>query len=146
MEIQPRSAPGVAVLRLVGRIDHEDKVAKLSRILDEALRKGCRTILLDLEPTASLLSFGVSFFLDAHDMMEAGGGQLILVNTPKPIGSMLTVAGLNSVFAQHATVAAGLAALELAETDLSDGLPTGPAQGPTIMGPRLRPQAGKRPT
>ncbi|MFW5857748.1 MAG: STAS domain-containing protein [Planctomycetota bacterium] len=140
MDIQIRSTPEVAVLTIQGNINNET-LHRLSRQLEEAIGRGCKHVVLDLAETRILLSSGISFFIDAHDMSEQAGGKLHLANVTREITHILKVARVDDFLGEQKNLQEVLGELGIGEADLQEGLPNRDRHSTGLYSPVLEPEA-----
>jgi anti-anti-sigma factor len=144
LEISIRSTDSTAVFDIDGNINNQT-LHRLSRGLDQAISKGCVNIILELADTQILLSSGIGFFIDAHDMVEAAGGRLILADVPKEIATILKVARVGDFFGKTYSLEEALKEFGLSVQDLEEGLPNRKGGTTDLFAPVLMEEEPKAP-
>ncbi len=104
MEIRERRSGDVAVLELSGRLTINDQPGVLKDRVAAVIQQGARHVLLDLAGVGYIDSTRLGELIAALITVNRTGGRLGLVATPLRVNELLTMAGLEGVFEQYATV------------------------------------------
>ena len=104
----PKPAQPVAVLAVVGEIDH-DSQPLLRTITEKALARNRNRLVIDLSNVGFCDSGGLSLFVDIHKRAEAHGGWLRLAGTQRPVLSILQATNLDRLLALYGTTEAAVA-------------------------------------
>ncbi|MBN1256422.1 MAG: hypothetical protein JXA52_01815 [Planctomycetes bacterium] len=123
MNVHLRSFQDIVVLEIDGYIDN-NTVPVLFQSLAGIISSGCHTVIMGLEHTKIVLSTGIGFFIEAHDMIEAANGHLILADVPHDINYMLCLTEIDSFFGEMPSLSRALLQVGISENDLIPGLPS----------------------
>lgn len=104
MDIRARTIGEVVVLELSGRLTVNDKPGELKDTVAAAVAAGTVNVLLDLSGVKYIDSTRLGELIASHITVSRHGGRLKLVGTPPRIVELLTMAGLEDVFARYGTV------------------------------------------
>jgi anti-anti-sigma factor len=110
MEISEVRRDGVTVLRLSGRLDASN-VGALAARLRAAIDAGERRFVVDGAALTYLDSAGLQALLVAAKALRPLAGRIVLAALQDPVGRIVEIAGLSSVFAIFATESDAVAAL-----------------------------------
>ena len=103
MDICERRTGTTTVLQLTGRLTVNDRPGMLKDRVAVAVQEGVKRVLLDLSGVVYIDSTRLGELIAAHITVSRIGGRLGLVGTPKRVGELLTMAGLDGVFEQFAS-------------------------------------------
>jgi anti-sigma B factor antagonist len=92
------------VLDVGGEVDLSTAPALRSRI-DQLIRDGARSLVIDLGDVAFLDSSGLSVLVSAKKRIEEVDGHLAIVCSQDPVLKVFMVTGLDRVFAIHQSLA-----------------------------------------
>jgi anti-sigma B factor antagonist len=92
------------VLDVAGEVDLSTAPALRARI-DELIRDGVRTLVVDLTEVGFMDSSGLSVLVSAMKRMGDADGRLAIVCTRDPVLKVFTITGLDRVFAIHESLA-----------------------------------------
>jgi anti-anti-sigma factor len=87
---------GVRAL-LVGELDLAT-ADQLTGLVDELVRDGCRSLVLDLTALALCDARGLSAFLAVHRALADAGGDLTMTGVPPLVRQLLDITELSTVF------------------------------------------------
>ncbi len=105
-----RDIEGVKVAALKGHLDLETAPQVKTPLMDLAKKPHCR-IVLDLENTSYISSFGLSLLLQVNDQVKAVNGQIALAALHSFAKQVFDTTQLGSVFRVYPSVEAALKAL-----------------------------------
>ncbi|HEU5101696.1 MAG TPA: STAS domain-containing protein [Roseiflexaceae bacterium] len=109
MEIQTTLQPhGIAIVRLVGRIDAHTAQTLKDR-LSEMIDAGNCYLVLDLGAVTFLDSTGLGALVNSLKRAEAAGGDLRRAQVPQAVRKILELTSLQSRLARYATIPDALA-------------------------------------
>ncbi|MFJ4809545.1 STAS domain-containing protein [Streptomyces longwoodensis] len=102
--------PGLAIATVTGDVDLHtaDTLRRDASILIE---RGCPHLVLDLSQVGFFDSAGLSALIGLWHAAQAQGGALGLAEVPDRLMRMLTLTGLDTILAVHATTAEALTAM-----------------------------------
>lgn len=109
LEVSKSGEP--AVIHCKGRIVFKDEAATLSRTVSDVLRNS-RNVVLDLEGTSAIDSFGLGELVALHMWAQGGGGTLKLSGVSSRIRYLLETTNLTSLLEIYPTEEAALDACE----------------------------------
>src|ERR1051326_5093830 len=98
MELRERQIRDVTIVELAGRLTVNDRPGLLKEVINGAVGRGCRHVLIDLSGGKYIDSTRAGELIAAHVSVARRGGRLTLVATPPRVGELLDMAGLDSVF------------------------------------------------
>ena len=99
------------IYRPEGRID-ANCATSFAQYLNEAIRKGTRTLILDFSTTEYLSSVGLRVLRDINVNLEDLGGKMILCGASKSLMDLFKVVHLDQLIPIYTTKAEALASLE----------------------------------
>ncbi len=97
IKIRERAADGVTILDLEGRLTLET-FGVLKDTVRGLVDTGCRRLVLHLAGVSYFDSIGVAELVRSHVILGNSGGRLTLLGIPKPVGDLLTITRLHTVF------------------------------------------------
>jgi len=110
MEIAETRREGIVVLRLRGRLDASNAGTFAAR-LRAAIEAGERRIVVEASELAYVDSAGLQALLVAAKALRPLAGRIVLAALREPVGRIVDIAGLSSVFALYPTESDAVAAL-----------------------------------
>jgi len=121
-------ADGVITIHAAGVIDAHT-LDKFENGLKQALARGAKSLLLDLEEVRYVNSSGFGEIIRYFDRLRAKGGTLVLSRVPPKVGVILEMLGLKSLIPLAPSIPAGLKLAEQgagAAPEASPSVPSGP--------------------
>ena len=97
MNIQQRVEGDRTVFQISGAQTPRD-AGTLRAVVDQALHRGARNVVLDLERVRDLGASGLGELVGIHGAVRRAGGQLALAAVPGRIRYLLAATGLEAVF------------------------------------------------
>lgn len=110
LSVSQTSAGNVPILGVTGEVDVYSAPEVKERI-DELIRSGQTTLIIDLSGVAFLDSTGLGALVEARTAAAEAGGSLPIVCTQERILKLFTITGLDGVFSIHPDVGAAVAEL-----------------------------------
>ena len=98
MKFKTREVDGVAILDLSGRITLGDGSVTLRDAVKDALSKGAKSILLNLEDVDYIDSSGLGELVSAYTTVKNQGGELKLLHLTTKVHDLLQITKLYTVF------------------------------------------------
>ena len=98
MKVTTRQVDGIMVLDLSGRITLGEGSVTLRDAVHDALAKGSKKILLNLENISYIDSSGIGEMVSAFTSVKNAGGELKLLNLTKKVHDLLQITKLYTVF------------------------------------------------
>ncbi|MHC4870603.1 MAG: STAS domain-containing protein [Planctomycetota bacterium] len=139
IEIRVKTSGDVAVLEIEGSMTH-DTIAKLQNLIYKLMKSGIKNLILSMQKISLLLSTGIHFFVESHDLVEKADGKLILTNISREIEFTIKVAQLDSFFTIVKTLDDALSIVGKTESDLKPGLPKKEKKTEAVPKPQPKPQ------
>jgi anti-sigma B factor antagonist len=96
--INERLDGSIGIVELDGRLTVNDQPGLLKEAVAGIVRRGARTVLIDLSGVHYIDSTRLGELIAAHVTMSRHGGRLKLVRTPPRVVELLVIAGLGDVF------------------------------------------------
>ncbi len=113
LQIATRDLGETAILELSGRLDGGPETNRLPRMIRDLLRKGRKTVVLDLADVPWANSLGVGILISSYAMVKQEGARLVLCSVPDRILQVLKICGVvPGVFDVKDDAEAALARLE----------------------------------
>lgn len=103
MDIRERQTGETAIIELAGRLTINDQPGMLKDAVAEVVKRGAKTVLLDLSGVRYIDSTRLGELIAAHVTVSRTGGRLKLVATPDRVVELLKMAGLDGVFERYAS-------------------------------------------
>jgi anti-sigma B factor antagonist len=98
MKVATRQVDGVTILDLSGRITLGEGSVTLRDAVHDAVAKGSKHILLNLENISYIDSSGIGELVSAFTSVKNSGGELKLLNLTKKVQDLLQITKLYTVF------------------------------------------------
>ena len=98
MDIQQQIVGNSTMLTVSGAHTHRD-AGTLRATVDQALRGGAKTVVLDLEGVSELGGAGLGELVSIYAAVRRATGRLVLTRVPRRIRYLLAASGLDAVFA-----------------------------------------------
>ena len=98
MKVATRQVDGVTILDLSGRITLGEGSVTLRDTVHDAVAKGSKHILLNLENISYIDSSGIGELVSAFTSVKNSGGELKLLNLTKKVHDLLQITKLYTVF------------------------------------------------
>jgi anti-sigma B factor antagonist len=98
MTIDTRTADGVTILDIHGRITIGEGSAKVRSVVRELLQAGKKNILLNLGDVSYVDSSGIGELVSSFTTVTNQGGQLKLLHLTKKLQELLAITKLLTVF------------------------------------------------
>lgn len=114
-----KQAKDMAVLFLQGEI-HRETSDELFRLVDEALGRGCKTVVFSFKDVAALLSEGIRCLVALQDHVSQKGKELVVTDLPKEVHYTLKITNLLEFLHYRESLDGILAASGLTQRDLKD--------------------------
>ena len=96
-------APGVAVVRLAGRVMMGPLSEQIVTVVEDLLRQGKRTVIFDLAAVTSIDSTGIGRFISSFNKIAAAGGEMRMAGATGHLFDAFHVSLLDTVFAFYPT-------------------------------------------
>ena len=107
MEIsQETMAPGKAVIRLQGKVMISEASDRIGAAVEEMVRAGTRTVIIDLSGVTALDSTGIGYLIAGYNRITAAGGDMRMAGATGHILQNFRVNQLDRVFAFYPSVEA----------------------------------------
>jgi len=105
MEIsQETMAPGKAVIRLQGKVMISEASDRIGAAVEELVRAGTRTVIIDLSGVTALDSTGIGYLIAGYNRITAAGGEMRMAGATGHIMQNFRVNQLDRVFAFYPSV------------------------------------------
>jgi anti-anti-sigma factor len=105
MEIsQETIAPGKAVIRLQGKVMISEASDRVGAAVEELVRAGTLTIIIDLSGVTALDSTGIGYLIAGYNRITAAGGEMRMAGATGHIMQNFRVNQLDRVFAFYPSV------------------------------------------
>lgn len=98
MNIDTRTANGVTILDIHGKITIGEGSAEVRNTIRDLLEGGRKNILLNLEDVSYVDSSGIGELVSSYTTVNNQGGQLKLLNLTKKLRELLAITKLLTVF------------------------------------------------
>ncbi|MGH9339457.1 MAG: STAS domain-containing protein [Acidobacteriota bacterium] len=98
MKIDSRTANGVTILDIHGRITIGEESLMLRNQIRQLLEQGKKRILLNLEDVSYVDSSGIGELVSSYTTVTNQGGELKLLNLTKKLKELLAITKLLTVF------------------------------------------------
>ena len=98
MTIEPRTANGVTILDIHGKITIGEGSAEVRNTVRELLQAGKKSILLNMGDVSYVDSSGIGELVSSFTTVTNQGGQLKLLNLTKKLRELLAITKLLTVF------------------------------------------------
>jgi anti-anti-sigma factor len=109
MKASSRSAGGVEIIKLDGKITIGSGDQQLREIITNALNQGKNKILLDMSGVTTIDSSGIGELVGSYTTVTNRGGKLKLLHLPAKLNELLHVTQLITVFEVYDSEAEALA-------------------------------------
>ncbi|KRP05145.1 MAG: hypothetical protein ABR95_07210 [Sphingobacteriales bacterium BACL12 MAG-120813-bin55] len=93
-----RTEPGVAIIRLKGRIIGEYQLVNIRDEVEELVETDCIHLIFDLSELEFMNSSGLSFFLKVLTLVRGKDGEVVLVALNRLLDDLMVTTKLNSFF------------------------------------------------
>lgn len=103
------------VFRLEGKVTGTPECYEFLEEVRDAVRAGCRTVILDLERVEKMSSPGIGILAACYTSATRAQGRLGLVAVPEPVAVMLRIVCLWDLLPRFASSREALAALTQAQ-------------------------------
>jgi anti-sigma B factor antagonist len=97
--ITERQVGDVIILRVAGNIITGESADRVRRVIRRLLTEGHRKILLDMAHVRWIDSMGIGELVSALVSVTRAGGQIKLLKVRKNINDLLSITGLQTIFA-----------------------------------------------
>src|SRR5512147_3261723 len=98
MKATTRSADGVEIISLQGKITIGSGDSQLREVITSALNSGKNSILLDMSGVTTIDSSGIGELVGSYTTVTNRGGKLKLLHLPAKLNELLHVTQLITVF------------------------------------------------
>ena len=98
MKATTRTADGVEIISLQGKITIGAGDTQLREVITNAVNEGRTKILLDLSGVTTIDSSGIGELVGSYTTVTNRGGKLKLLNLPSKVNDILQITQLISVF------------------------------------------------
>jgi anti-sigma B factor antagonist len=98
MKATTRSADGVEIISLQGKITIGSGDSQLREVITNALNSGKNSILLDMSGVTTIDSSGIGELVGSYTTVTNRGGKLKLLHLPAKLNELLHVTQLITVF------------------------------------------------
>ena len=109
MKATSRSADGVEIIKLEGKITIGSGDTQLREVISNALNSGKQKILLDMSGVTTIDSSGIGELVGSYTTVTNRGGKLKLLHLPAKLNELLHVTQLITVFEVYENEAEALA-------------------------------------
>ena len=96
--IEPAATANTVLLSLAGDLRAPDGDRALIQAVQEFVRTGSRRIVLNLEKVTDVDAAGLGALVHARNLLDAVGGQVMLIKPNRRVADLLAIMKLNSVF------------------------------------------------
>jgi anti-sigma B factor antagonist len=105
LEIEHKEVkPGLAVIRIAGRLMLGQESERIENIVSELLDQGCRSLVFDLSGVTHIDSTGIGRFISSFNKVKAAGGNLRMAAATGQVRDGFRVTRLDTVFPFYSTV------------------------------------------
>jgi len=101
MKATSRTADGVEIINLQGKITIGSGDSQLREVITNALNNGKNNLLLDMSGVTTIDSSGIGELVGSYTTVTNRGGKLKLLHLPAKVNDLLHVTQLITVFEVH---------------------------------------------